>query len=68
MEFSFELASLIIELVHYGHMLVWVWANMFLSVASFMICMQLKVLYQEIVLKLDKHRKYKRVLEFMEKK
>uniref|UniRef100_A0A8D9BV65 E3 ubiquitin-protein ligase AMFR n=1 Tax=Cacopsylla melanoneura TaxID=428564 RepID=A0A8D9BV65_9HEMI len=66
-EFGFDLAGLIIESVHYAHMLVWVWANMFLSVASFMICMQLKVLYQEIMLKLEKHKKYRRVLEFMEK-
>ncbi|XP_008481685.1 E3 ubiquitin-protein ligase AMFR-like [Diaphorina citri] len=67
MEFSFDLAALFIELAHYAHMLVWVWANMFLSVASFMICMQLKVLYQEIMGKLEKHSKYRRVLEFMEK-
>ncbi|KAL1463271.1 hypothetical protein WDU94_015038 [Cyamophila willieti] len=66
-EFGFDLAGLVIESVHYAHMLVWVWANMFLSVASFMICMQLKVLYQEIMLKLEKHKKYRRVLEFMEK-
>lgn len=57
-----------VELVHYGHMLVWVWTNMFMSVASFMICMQLKVVYQEISAKLEKHGKYRRVLEFMEKK
>ncbi|KAI5709902.1 hypothetical protein M8J75_004012 [Diaphorina citri] len=58
MEFSFDLAALFIELAHYAHMLVWVWANMFLSVASFMICMQLKVLYQEIMGKLEKHSNY----------
>lgn len=66
-EFCLDLAALLVELVHYGHMLVWVWTNMFMSVASFMICMQLKVVYQEISAKLEKHGKYRRVLEFMEK-
>ncbi|KAJ8962765.1 hypothetical protein NQ318_001164 [Aromia moschata] len=45
-ELSFELTALIIDLIHHLHMLLW--SNIFLSMASLVICMQLRYLFHEI--------------------
>ncbi|XP_074037010.1 E3 ubiquitin-protein ligase AMFR isoform X2 [Leptinotarsa decemlineata] len=55
-ELCFELTSLIIDLVHHLHMLLW--SNIFLSMASLVVCMQLRHLFHEIQRKYKKHRNY----------
>ncbi|XP_015837138.1 E3 ubiquitin-protein ligase AMFR isoform X2 [Tribolium castaneum] len=55
-ELSFELTALIIDFVHHLHMLVW--SNIFLSMASLVICMQLRYLFHEIQRRYKKHRNY----------
>ncbi|KAG5894686.1 hypothetical protein JTB14_034734 [Gonioctena quinquepunctata] len=55
-ELCFELTALIIDLVHHLHMLLW--SNIFLSMASLVICMQLRYLSHEIQRKYKKHRNY----------
>uniref|UniRef100_A0A182RQU7 E3 ubiquitin-protein ligase AMFR n=1 Tax=Anopheles funestus TaxID=62324 RepID=A0A182RQU7_ANOFN len=64
-ELSFEVAALIVELVHYLHMMLW--SNIFLSMASLVILMQLRYLLNEIQRKIKKHRNYLWVLNHMEK-
>lgn len=55
-ELCFELAALVIDLIHHLHMLLW--SNIFLSMASLVICMQLRHLFHEIQRKYKKHRNY----------
>ncbi|XP_063919658.1 E3 ubiquitin-protein ligase AMFR-like [Zophobas morio] len=55
-ELGFELTALIIDFVHHLHMLVW--SNIFLSMASLVICMQLRYLFHEIQRRYKKHRNY----------
>ncbi|KAL3288044.1 hypothetical protein HHI36_002496 [Cryptolaemus montrouzieri] len=55
-ELGFEMTALIIDLVHHLHMLVW--SNIFLSMASLVICMQLRYLFHEIQRRYKKHRNY----------
>ncbi|KAJ8926117.1 hypothetical protein NQ315_009974 [Exocentrus adspersus] len=55
-ELGFELTALIIDLIHHLHMLLW--SNIFLSMASLVICMQLRYLSHEIQRKYKKHRNY----------
>lgn len=64
-ELGFDLAMLIIDLVHHLHMLLW--SNIFLSMASLVIVMQLRYLTHEIQRKFKKHRNYLWVLNHMEK-
>lgn len=64
-EFGFDLAALIVDLAHHLHMLVW--PNIFLSMASLVIIMQLRFLTNEIQRKFKKHRNYLWVLNHMEK-
>uniref|UniRef100_A0A182NH56 E3 ubiquitin-protein ligase AMFR n=1 Tax=Anopheles dirus TaxID=7168 RepID=A0A182NH56_9DIPT len=64
-ELSFEVAALIVELVHHLHMMLW--SNIFLSMASLVILMQLRYLLNEIQRKIKKHRNYLWVLNHMEK-
>uniref|UniRef100_A0A182MUQ9 E3 ubiquitin-protein ligase AMFR n=1 Tax=Anopheles culicifacies TaxID=139723 RepID=A0A182MUQ9_9DIPT len=64
-ELSFEVAALFVELVHYLHMVLW--SNIFLSMASLVIVMQLRYLLNEIQRKIKKHRNYLWVLNHMEK-
>uniref|UniRef100_A0A182PHA0 E3 ubiquitin-protein ligase AMFR n=1 Tax=Anopheles epiroticus TaxID=199890 RepID=A0A182PHA0_9DIPT len=64
-ELSFEVAALMVELVHYLHMMLW--SNIFLSMASLVILMQLRYLLNEIQRKIKKHRNYLWVLNHMEK-
>ncbi|XP_068082560.1 E3 ubiquitin-protein ligase AMFR [Anabrus simplex] len=63
-ELIFELAALLIDLVHHLHMLLW--SNIFLSMASLVICMQLRFLCHEIQRRIKKHRNYLWVLNHME--
>lgn len=55
-ELCFDLTALFIDLVHHMHMLVW--SNIFLSMASLVVCMQLRFLFHEIQRKYKKHRNY----------
>lgn len=64
-EFGFDLAALLVDLAHHLHMLVW--SNIFLSMASLVIIMQLRYLTNEIQRKFKKHRNYLWVLNHMEK-
>nr|CAD7447602.1 unnamed protein product [Timema bartmani] len=63
-ELVFELAALLIDLVHHLHMLLW--SNILLSMASLVICMQLRFLFHEIQRRIKKHRNYLWVLNHME--
>jgi autocrine motility factor receptor len=64
-EFGFDLAALLVDLAHHLHMLLW--SNIFLSMASLVIIMQLRYLANEIQRKFKKHRNYLWVLKHMEK-
>ncbi|XP_071959646.1 E3 ubiquitin-protein ligase AMFR-like [Antedon mediterranea] len=55
---------LIVDFLHHLHMLLW--GNIFLSMASLVICMQLRFLYTEIQRKLRKHKNYRRVVNSLE--
>lgn len=62
-ELVFELSELVIDMVHHIHMLVW--GNMFLTMASLVICMQLRLLFYQLQHKIKSHRNYLRVLQLM---
>lgn len=62
----FELAALGVDLIHHLHMLLW--SNIFLSMASLVICMQLRYLAHEIQRRLKRHRNYLWVLRHMQQK
>lgn len=64
-EFCFDLSALLVDLAHHLHMLLW--SNIFLSMASLVIIMQLRYLTNEIQRKFKKHRNYLWVLNHMEK-
>jgi E3 ubiquitin-protein ligase AMFR len=64
-EFGFDLGALLVDLGHHLHMLLW--SNIFLSMASLVIIMQLRYLTNEIQRKFKKHRNYLWVLNHMEK-
>ncbi|KAF5300885.1 hypothetical protein FQR65_LT09048 [Abscondita terminalis] len=63
-ELGFEITALVIDFVHHMHMLLW--SNIFLSMASLVICMQLRYLFHEIQRRCKKHRNYLWVLNHME--
>lgn len=65
-ELVFELTALTIDLVHHLHMLLW--SNIFLSMASLVICMQLRYLFHEIQRRCKKHRNYLWVRNHLEQK
>lgn len=65
-ELIFELAALTIDFVHHLHMLLW--SNIFLSMASLVICMQLRFLFHEIQRRYRKHRNYLWVRNHLEQK
>ncbi|VDP02919.1 unnamed protein product, partial [Soboliphyme baturini] len=62
-DFVFELLVLFTDFLHHLHMLVW--CNIFLSMASLMICVQLKHLYMEIRKNLRRHQNYMRVVRYI---
>ncbi|KYN01112.1 PREDICTED: E3 ubiquitin-protein ligase AMFR-like [Cyphomyrmex costatus] len=59
-----ELIGLAVDFCHHVHMLLW--SNIFLSMASLVICMQLRYLFYEIQRRITKHRNYLAVLNHME--
>lgn len=59
-----ELTALAVDFFHHIHMLLW--SNIFLSMASLVICMQLRYLFYEIQRRITKHRNYLAVLSHME--
>ncbi|KAJ1530352.1 hypothetical protein ONE63_005265 [Megalurothrips usitatus] len=63
-ELVLELAALVVDLLHHLHMLLW--SNIFLSMASLVICMQLRFLTHEIQRRFKKHRNYLWVLNHLE--
>ncbi|KFM61685.1 E3 ubiquitin-protein ligase AMFR, partial [Stegodyphus mimosarum] len=63
-ELVFELTSYVVDFLHHLHMLLW--GNIFLSMASLVICMQLRCLFNEIQRKLIRHKNYLRVSKHME--
>lgn len=63
-ELACELSSLVIDFLHHIHMLVW--RNIFLSVASLIICMQLRCFINDIQRKILRHKNYLRVSRHLE--
>lgn len=63
-ELSFELSALMIDFIHHIHMLLW--SNIFLSMASLVICMQLRYLFHEIQRRYKKHKNYLLVRNHLE--
>ncbi|XP_046747934.1 E3 ubiquitin-protein ligase AMFR-like isoform X1 [Diprion similis] len=63
-ELTSELTILAVDFLHHVHMLLW--SNIFLSMASLVICMQLRYLFHEIQRRITKHRNYLAVLSHME--
>lgn len=61
-----ELTVLAVDFLHHVHMLLW--SNILLSMASLIICMQLRYLFHEIQRRITKHRNYLAVLSHMEQK
>ncbi|XP_034944074.1 E3 ubiquitin-protein ligase AMFR-like [Chelonus insularis] len=59
-----ELTVLVVDFLHHVHMLIW--SNILLSMASLVICMQLRYLFHEIQRRITKHRNYLAVLNHME--
>lgn len=65
-ELGFELTALIVDFMHHMHMLIW--SNIFLSMASLVILMQLRHLFHEIQRRYKKHINYLWVMNHMEQK
>ncbi|XP_064640345.1 E3 ubiquitin-protein ligase AMFR-like [Lineus longissimus] len=65
-ELVFELAALLTDFAHHLHMLIW--GNIFLSMASLVICMQLRYLFYEFQRRIKRHKNYLRVVNSMEKR
>ncbi|KAL8566315.1 hypothetical protein ACOMHN_050433 [Nucella lapillus] len=63
-ELIFELSSLSIDFAHHLHMLLW--GNIFLSMASLVICMQLRYLFYEFQRRIKRHKNYRRVVRNMQ--
>ncbi|XP_061162346.1 E3 ubiquitin-protein ligase AMFR-like [Saccostrea echinata] len=63
-ELGFELAYLAVDFAHHLHMLLW--GNIFLSMASLVICMQLRYLFYEFKRRINRHKNYRRVVQNME--
>ncbi|XP_052816221.1 E3 ubiquitin-protein ligase AMFR-like [Mya arenaria] len=65
-ELVFELAALSIDFGHHLHMLLW--GNIFLSMASLVICMQLRYLFYEFQRRIKRHKNYRKVVKNMEER
>jgi len=63
-ELIFELTALCFDFIHHLHMLIW--SNIFLSMASLVICMQLRFLFHEIQRRFRRHKNYLLVVARME--
>ncbi|RUS76010.1 hypothetical protein EGW08_016215 [Elysia chlorotica] len=65
-ELVFELVDLSVNFAHHTHMLLY--GNIFLSMASLVISMQLRFLFYEFQRRLKRHKNYLRVVKDMESK
>ena len=65
-DFIFEISVVTIDFLHYLHMLVY--GNFYLSMASLVICMELKRLFFDLKRRMKRHSNYLRVIEKMERK
>ncbi|BFZ19181.1 hypothetical protein BsWGS_22220 [Bradybaena similaris] len=65
-ELVFELVILSVDFAHHLHMLLY--GNIFLSMASLVICMQLRYLFYEFQRRIRRHKNYLRVVKDMESK
>ncbi|XP_065339592.1 E3 ubiquitin-protein ligase AMFR-like isoform X1 [Cloeon dipterum] len=65
LELLFELAALLLDLLHHVHMLLW--CNILLSMASLVICMQLRLLLHQLKARLARHRHRLRLQAYMKK-
>lgn len=65
-DFMFETAVVSIEFLHYLHMLIY--GNFYLSMASLVICMELKRLFFDLKRRMKRHSNYLKVIEKMEKR
>ncbi|XP_033754158.1 E3 ubiquitin-protein ligase AMFR-like isoform X2 [Pecten maximus] len=63
-ELVFELSVLSVDFAHHLHMLLW--GNFFLSMASLVICMQLRYLFYEFQRRVRRHKNYRKVVKNME--
>lgn len=63
-ELIFEMAVLVLDFVHHFHMLLW--GNIFLSMASLVILMQLRYLFYEIRHRFRKYKNYLKIVRHME--
>ncbi|XP_028296380.1 E3 ubiquitin-protein ligase AMFR-like [Gouania willdenowi] len=63
-DFIMELAMLFLDLMHHIHMLLF--GNIWLSMASLVIFMQLRYLFHEVQRRVRKHKNYLRVINNME--
>ncbi|KAI9564188.1 hypothetical protein GHT06_007926 [Daphnia sinensis] len=63
-ELTVEISCLVVDLAHHIHMLVR--ANMLLSMASLVIFMQLRVLYEQLCGRLRRHGNYRRMLQIVQ--
>ncbi|XP_063169304.1 E3 ubiquitin-protein ligase AMFR [Candoia aspera] len=66
-DFIMELMLLSLDLMHHIHMLIWkLFGNIWLSMASLVIFMQLRYLFHEVQRRLRRHKNYLRVVGNME--
>ncbi|CAL8236370.1 unnamed protein product [Boreogadus saida] len=63
-DFIMELAMLFLDLMHHIHMLLF--GNIWLSMASLVIFMQLRYLFHEVQRRIRRHKNYLRVIDNME--
>ncbi|CAF0766096.1 unnamed protein product [Brachionus calyciflorus] len=66
LDFVFEMVVISTDLLNYFHMLIY--GNFYLSMASLVICMEIKRLIIDLQKRMKRHSNYLRVLEKMEKK
>jgi autocrine motility factor receptor len=65
-DFIFEMTVISIDFFHYLHMLIY--GNFYLSMASLVICMELKRLFFDLKKRMKRHSNYLKVIEKMEKR
>jgi autocrine motility factor receptor len=65
-DFLFETSVVSIDFLHYLHMLIY--GNFYLSMASLVICMELKRLFFDLKRRMKRHSNYLKVIEKMEKR
>ncbi|CAL1289605.1 unnamed protein product [Larinioides sclopetarius] len=60
-----QISSLVVDILHHLHMLLW--RNLFISVASLVICVQLRYFINELQQKIARHNNYLRVSRHLER-